>query len=151
MLHNSSQKRGEVWRQVTMVAKFLDLYRDGHLHCRKMEKKVWATVLLLNAIMHREDCIHIICFVFFVLWPWQRDVRTSFSIREGTCLLLVLLPRSLARNVLTSRRQSLGTPNILYFTLYSKFESTFIKWSTSIQLPESFTLLLSGANYGYCF
>ena len=55
-------------------------------------------------------------FRFFLLLPWQRDVTTSFSIREGTCLLLVLLPRprSLARNVLASRRQSLGTPNILY-------------------------------------
>ena len=81
-----------------------------------MEKKVWATVLLLSAIMHRKDCIHVICLVFFVLLPWQRDVTTSFSIREGTCLLLVLLPRprSLARYVLASRRQSLETPNILY-------------------------------------
>ena len=53
-------------------------------------------------------------FRFFLLLPWQRDVTTSFSIREGTCLLLVLLTRSIARNVLASRRQSLGTPNILY-------------------------------------
>ena len=75
-----------------MVAKFLDLDRDGHLHCRKMEKKLWATVLLLSTIMHRKDYIHVI---FFVLLPWQSDVTTSFSIREGTCLLLVLLPRSL--------------------------------------------------------
>ena len=98
-----------------MIAKFLDLDRDGHLHCRIDGKKVWATVLLLSSIMHRKDCIHVIFFVFFfVLLPWQRDVMTSLSIREGTCLLLVLLPRSIARNVLVSRRQSLGTPNILY-------------------------------------
>ena len=41
------QLRGEVWRHVTMVAKFLDLnnlawqrwLRDGHLHCQTMREK----------------------------------------------------------------------------------------------------------------
>ena len=80
---------------------------------------------------------------FFVLLPWQRDVTTSFSIREGTCLLLVLLARWLARNVLASRRQSLGTSNILYSHYVLNLRALL---QTSIQLPESFTLLLSGAS-----
>ena len=50
-----------------MVAKFLDLDRDGHLHCRKIEKKVWATVLLLSAIMHRKDCILYFLFRYRIL------------------------------------------------------------------------------------
>ena len=95
-----------------MVAKFLDLDRDGHSHCRIDGKKVWATVLLLSCT---GKTVYMSFFsFFFVLLPWQRDVTTSLSIREGTCLLLVLLPRSIARNVLASLRQSLGTPNILY-------------------------------------
>ena len=98
-----------------MVAKFLDLDRDGHLHCRIDGKKSMGYRFApeFNHAQERLYTCHFFRF-FFVLLPWQRDVTTSLSIREGTCLLLVLLPRSIARNVLASRRQSLGTPNILY-------------------------------------
>ena len=53
-----TRQRGEVWRHVTMVAKFLDLTilldRDGHLHHRTMED---------HAIMHRE-VIHFMPYMF---------------------------------------------------------------------------------------
>ena len=81
--------------------------------------QVWATVLFSSAIMHRKDCMHVIFFfrfLFFfchicrtsacwdpeILLPWQSDVTTFLSFKKGTCLPLVRLPQSLARNVLAS-------------------------------------------------
>ena len=43
-----------------MVAKFLDLDRDGQFAFSNDGRKVWATVLLLSTIMHRKDCMHVI-------------------------------------------------------------------------------------------
>ena len=78
-----------------MVTKFLDLNNiSGGRRSFVLSNdrgKVWATVLFLNAIMHRKF-IHVNFFVFFlcyisstgtVCWdpemllPWQRDVTTS--------------------------------------------------------------------------
>ena len=80
--------------------------------------QVWATVLFPSAIMHRKDCMHVIFFRFLfffchicrtsvcwdpeILLPWQSDVTTFLSFMKGTCLPLVRLPQSLARNVLAS-------------------------------------------------
>ena len=51
-----------------MVEKFLDLDRDGQFAFSNDGKKVWATVLPLSTIMHREDCI----YVFFM--PYLQDL-----------------------------------------------------------------------------
>jgi len=85
---------GEVWRHVTMVAKFLDLnnfsWRRRSFALLNDGRKVWVTVLFLSAIMHRK-VIHVSFFFFFFLLylqdrgllrtrnflPWQRDVTTT--------------------------------------------------------------------------
>ena len=80
---------GEVWRHVTMVAKFLDLnnlsWQRRPFVLSNDGKKSWATVLFLSAIKYRK-VIHVNFFafsaIFMVRWdpenfflPWQRDDR----------------------------------------------------------------------------
>ena len=90
---NSAKYRGE-WRQVTMVAKFLDLnYCSWHWRSFALtndRRKLWATVLFLSAIRQLK-VIHVNFFVFLLYWkdrdgfcwdperllPWQRDVTSS--------------------------------------------------------------------------
>ena len=83
----------EVWGRVTMVAKFLDL---NNLSWQRRPfalsidgRKVWATILILSAIMHRSHACHLYRFFFCHIcrttacWdpeislPWQRDVTAS--------------------------------------------------------------------------
>ena len=79
----------EVWRHVTMVAKFLDLnnlsWQRRPFVLSNDGKKSWAIVLFLSAIKYRK-VIHVNFFAFsailMVRWdpenfflPWQRDDR----------------------------------------------------------------------------
>ena len=94
LMQRNSEKWREAWRQVTMVAKFLDLnycyWQRRSFALTNDRRKLWATVLFLSAIRHRK-VIHINFFVFLLYWqdrdgfcwdperllPWQRDVTTS--------------------------------------------------------------------------
>ena len=82
---------GEVWRHVTMVAKFLDLnsfsWQRRPFALLNDGRKVWVTVLFLSAIMHRK-VIHVIFFFLLHLQdhgllrtrnflPRQRHVTTT--------------------------------------------------------------------------
>ena len=66
---NSANYRGE-WRQVTMVAKFLDLnYCSWHWRSFALtndRRKLWATVLFLSAIRQLK-VIHVNFFVFYAI------------------------------------------------------------------------------------
>ena len=78
-----------MWRQVTMVAKFLDL---NNLSWQRRPsaflnngRKVWATVLFLSAIMHRK-IIHVIFPSFFL--PYLHDhglLRSRNFATVATC------------------------------------------------------------------
>ena len=63
----NSEKYRETWRQVTMVAKFLDLnYCSWHRRSSALtndRRKLWAIVLFLSAIRH-GTVIHVNFFVF---------------------------------------------------------------------------------------
>ena len=63
---------GEVWRHVTMVAKFLDLnnfsWQRRPFALLNDGRKVWVTVLFLSAIMHRK-VIHVIFFSAILAGP----------------------------------------------------------------------------------
>ena len=81
---------GEVWRHVTMVAKFLDLnnfsWQRRPFALLNDGRKVWVTVLFLSAIMHRK-VIHVIFFLLYLqdhgllrtrnFLPRQRHVTTT--------------------------------------------------------------------------
>ena len=111
------------WRNANLVianlnwlAEFQDLERDGHLHCLTMEAKygllfcsrvpsytgktAYMTFFVSFLFFFCHICRTSVCWDPGILLPWQRDVTTSLSFRKGTCLPLVRLPRSLARNLL---------------------------------------------------
>ena len=119
---------GEVWHQVTTIARFLDFINltDGSFAFTPSNngRNVWATVLFLSAIMHR-NVIHVsFFFVFFfcricrttvcwdpeILLPWQRNVTTSFSVNRWSKL-----------------NQALKTKNILHKNVFSLTSAKKIK------------------------
>ena len=63
-----ARARGEVWRHVTMEAKFLNLvnlsWRGQSFALSNDERIVWTTVLFLSAIIYSK-VIHVNFFVFF--------------------------------------------------------------------------------------
>ena len=84
---------GEVWRHVTMVAKFLDLKifldGDGHLHCWTTEEKYGLPFCSWVQSCTGKSYMSVFSF-FFLLYlqdygllrtrnflPWQRDVTTT--------------------------------------------------------------------------
>ena len=85
-----------------MVAKFLDLDREGHLHFQTMEEKYglpfcsWEQSCTGRTIYMSFLCHVCRTSVYWdpeILPPWQRDVATSLSIRKETCFPLVRLLR----------------------------------------------------------
>ena len=61
-----------IGQSLTVVAKFLDLDNDGHCIFERWKRKVWTTVLLLSAIVHRlRRCQYF--FGFFFL-PYLQDL-----------------------------------------------------------------------------
>ena len=85
-----------------MVAKFLDLDREGHLHFQTMEEKYGLPFCSWEqSCTGRTVYMSFLCHVgrTSVYWdpeilpPWQRDVATSVSIRKETCFPLVRLLR----------------------------------------------------------
>ena len=86
------QWRGDLWRHLTIVAKFwissIFLDRHGHLHCRTMNEKYglsfcsWVQLCTGKSCMSMFNFFCLICRVTFcwdpeTLLPWQRDVTTS--------------------------------------------------------------------------
>ena len=106
-----------IGQSLTVVAKFLDLDNDGHCIFERWKRKVWTTVLLLSAIVHRlRRCQYFFGFFFLPylqdlgllksrnfarMATWLNDFFLSFM--KGTCLSLGGLPHSLAPNMLASR------------------------------------------------
>ena len=85
-----------------MVAKFLDLDREGHLHFQTIEEKYglpfcsWEQSCTGRTIYMSFLCHVCRTSVYWdpeILPPWQRDVATSLSIRKETCFPLVRLLR----------------------------------------------------------
>ena len=67
----------EVWRHVTMEAKFLNLdnlsWRGQSFALSNDERIVWTTVLFLSAIIYSK-VIHVNFFVFFFCYIWRTTV-----------------------------------------------------------------------------
>ena len=85
-----------------MVAKFLDLDREGHLHFQTMEEKYglpfcsWEQSCTGRTVYMSFLCHVCRTSVYWdpeILPPWQRDVATSLSIRKETYFPLVRLLR----------------------------------------------------------
>ena len=99
----------ELWGLVTMVAKFLDLnncsWQRRPFAFSNDGRKVWATMLIQSAIIHRSHACHFYrffsscyicrttaCWDPEILPPWQRDVTASpLSWHVTTKIWVVLL------------------------------------------------------------
>ena len=81
-----ARARGEVWRHVTMEAKFLNLdnlsWRRQSFALSNDERIVWTTVLFLSAIIYSK-VIHVNFFVFFsVIFEGPRFVEIHGNVTE---------------------------------------------------------------------
>ena len=68
--------------------------------CHHAQERLHTCHFLLVFFFFCHICRTSVCWDPGILLPWQRDVTTSLSVRKGTCLPIVRLPRSLARNLL---------------------------------------------------
>ena len=66
-----------------MVAEFLDLDRDGHLHFQTMEEKYGLLFCLLSTNMHRKDFIYAEAYkpdrgymllIYVIFMPYLQDL-----------------------------------------------------------------------------
>ena len=98
-----------------MVAHFLILIETAICIVKRWKKSMGYG--FAPECNHAPERLHTVCSLSFlchicrtsvccdpeILLPWQLDVAASLSIRKGTCLFLVRLLRSIARNVLALR------------------------------------------------
>ena len=87
------KKMSEVWRHVTMVARFLDLnnlsWQRWSFALSNDKRKVWATVLFLSVIMHRKvihDSFFVFCFSAIFAGP--RNFASMATWRDDFSSLL---------------------------------------------------------------
>ena len=88
----------ELWGLVTMVAKFLDLnncsWQRRPFAFSNDGRKVWATILIQSAIMHRSHACHFYRFFFFLLYLQDhgllrsRNFATMATWRKGFSSLM---------------------------------------------------------------
>ena len=134
---------GEVWRHVTMVAKFLDLnnfsWRRLPFALLNDGRKVWVTVLILSAIMHRK-VIHVSFFFFFsailaglrfvedqkfsTMATWRNDYSPSSSntLFRFKCISLLKKTKSAANRRVVRQPRSL--------------QSSYLYWHQSFRVSE---------------